>query len=478
MQRPITRGAAAGAGLIFHIFAQDSASTVGAGKASVAFGSWTCRYIRNGEAISGAITPEDITTIGTYGAPTANTNIRIKAVDNTNMIGVYEVHIHLDWVNVTNTCQSLTIYLTASGVAVLPVQIPLEGFNRQDTVRAGLTALPNAAAEATGGLYTRGSGAGQINQQANGQIDSNLERWINVAPLALSAQRVQVLVGAITNGVIVAATFAANALDAVWSTATRILTAGTNIALAKGTGVTGFNDLSAAQVNAEADTALSDVGVTTTVTGRIDAAISSRLATAGYTAPPSAADNADAVWNEAIADHLGAGSTGAALNAAGSAGDPWTTPLPGAYGAGTAGKIIGDNVNATISSRASQVSVDDVPTNAELTTALGTADDAVLAQVALVKAQTDLIPAAPAAVGDVPTALQNADALLARDLGSGTGAGTLDERTVRSALRFSRNKFAIAGGVLTVKKEDDTTTAWTSAITTTAGDPVSASDPA
>jgi len=38
--------------------------------------------------------------------------------------------------------------------------------------------------------------------------------------------------------------------------ATRLLTAGTNIALAKGTGVTGFNDLSAAQVNAEVDTAL------------------------------------------------------------------------------------------------------------------------------------------------------------------------------------------------------------------------------
>jgi hypothetical protein len=36
-----------------------------------------------------------------------------------------------------------------------------------------------------------------------------------------------------------------------------------------------------------------------------------------------------------------------------------------------------------------QTSVDDLPTNAELTTALGTADDAVLAQVALVKAKTD-----------------------------------------------------------------------------------------
>lgn len=44
-----------------------------------------------------------------------------------------------------------------------------------------------------------------------------------------------------------------------------------------------------ADVNAEADTALADVGVTTTVTGRVDAAITSRLASASYSAPPSAA---------------------------------------------------------------------------------------------------------------------------------------------------------------------------------------------
>lgn len=53
--------------------------------------------------------------------------------------------------------------------------------------------------------------------------------------------------------------FASGSFDAVWSVATRVLTAGTNIALAKGTGVTGFNDLSAAQVNAEVDTALADI---------------------------------------------------------------------------------------------------------------------------------------------------------------------------------------------------------------------------
>lgn len=97
-----------------------------------------------------------------------------------------------------------------------------------DSVRMGLTSLPNAAAEAAGGLYTRGSGAGQINQNANGQIDSRAV--------------------AISNGIIAAATFAANALDAVWSTASRLLTAGTNIVLSKGVGVTGFNDLDAAGV--------------------------------------------------------------------------------------------------------------------------------------------------------------------------------------------------------------------------------------
>lgn len=46
-----------------------------------------------------------------------------------------------------------------------------------------------------------------------------------------------------------------------------------------------------------------------------------------------------------------AGSLGAKVNSAASAGDPWNTALPGSYGAGTAGKIVGDNINATVSSR-------------------------------------------------------------------------------------------------------------------------------
>lgn len=69
-------------------------------------------------------------------------------------------------------------------------------------------------------------------------------------------------------------------------------------------------------------------------------------------------DIVDGVWDEAISGHLTSATTGAALNAAGSAGDPWSTPLPGAYGSGTAGYIIGNNINATISSRSSHSAAD------------------------------------------------------------------------------------------------------------------------
>lgn len=67
-----------------------------------------------------------------------------------------------------------------------------------------------------------------------------------------------------------------NTTDSQEALRDNIGTNGAALSLAKTTNITGFNDLSAAQVNAEADTALSDVGLTTTVTGRIDAAVSTR----------------------------------------------------------------------------------------------------------------------------------------------------------------------------------------------------------
>jgi hypothetical protein len=57
-----------------------------------------------------------------------------------------------------------------------------------------------------------------------------------------------------------------------------------------------------------------------------------------------------------------------------------------------------------------------------------------------------------------------ADELLARDIGSGSSAGSINERTVRSALRGLRNKTTVINNEMTVYKEDDTTTAWSATV--------------
>ena len=57
-----------------------------------------------------------------------------------------------------------------------------------------------------------------------------------------------------------------------------------------------------------------------------------------------------------------------------------------------------------------------------------------------------------------------ADELLARDIGSGSSAGSINERTVRSALRGLRNKTTVINNEMTVYKEDDTSTAWSATV--------------
>ena len=74
----------------------------------------------------------------------------------------------------------------------------------------------------------------------------------------------------------------------------------------------------------------------------------------------------------------------------------------------------------------------------------------------------------------LPTAVQNADALLDRNVSGGSSTG----RTVKQVFHFIRNKWVVAAGTLTVYDTDDTTTSWTATVTGTAGaDPVTGVDP-
>lgn len=73
-----------------------------------------------------------------------------------------------------------------------------------------------------------------------------------------------------------------------------------------------------------------------------------------------------------------------------------------------------------------------------------------------------------------PTVEQIADAILLRNLASGSYGG----RTVRDALRAQRNRVEIVGTTVTIYAEDDTTVAWTATLTTAPRDAINSMDPA
>jgi hypothetical protein len=113
-----------------------------------------------------------------------------------------------------------------------------------------------------------GSLAAQAKADVNAEVDSALDTAIPGTPTSNSInERIQTLDDNFTSTV-------AGRIDAAISSRSTVTTA---------------------QVNSECDTALADVGLTTTITGRIDAAVSTRLATASYTAPLDAAGTRTAV---------------------------------------------------------------------------------------------------------------------------------------------------------------------------------------
>lgn len=377
------------------------------------------------------------------GAKTSITEATLAAVDSAHSDGGF-IHIgdgycRLDLPDAAfaTGANGVMVGGTFTGMVVIGCYVPLVDYDPQDTVRLGLTALPNAAADAAGGLPISDAGGLDLDAQKadvaailvdtgttlQGELDgiqADTEDIQTRLPAALVSGRMDSSVGAMAANVITAAATAAdfgteiaaavwNALTSgmstagsigkkladwtihsaadVWSVATRVLTANTNL-----------NDLNAAGVRA--------------AVGLANADLDTQLA-----ALPTAGENADQVWEEAIADHSGTvGSTAEQLAAAGAAGDPWDTTIPGAYGAGKAGKIVGDALSGHTPQTGDAYGIVNSGThgNAALKTLIDAIDDYIDTEVAAIKAKTDNLPAAPAATGDIPTANANADALLDR----------------------------------------------------------------
>jgi hypothetical protein len=137
-----------------------------------------------------------------------------------------------------------------------------------------------------------------------------------------------------------------------------------------------------------------DTDSTTTYASAVAGSVVAEIADNAGGSALTAAAIADAVWDEAQADHVGAGSFGeVATEVAAILVD---TAEIGAAGAGLTVLATQASVNTIDDLLDTEIpalttAVADLPTNAELATALGTADDAVLTQIALVKTETDKI---------------------------------------------------------------------------------------
>lgn len=236
----------------------------------------------------------------------------------------------------------------------------------------------------------------------------------------------------VNSGAIVAASFAAGAIDAAAIATDAIGSA--ELAASAVTEIQAGLATSASIATLQSDT--DDIQTrlpAALVSGRMDSSVGA-IATGAIVSGSFAVDSitsgalsngacdeiADHVWDELLSGHVISGSAGETLAAAGSAGDPWSTLVPGAYGAGTAGKILGDNLDAAISTRATPAQV-----NTEVVDVLS------------VDAQTEIatIPAATATLAEM----------------------------VRTLYAFCTNKVTATGSVQTLRNRADAATIGTSA---------------
>jgi hypothetical protein len=133
---------------LLNFLVYDTSSVTIAGLAGLVFNtsSLTARYYREGASVSTLVTLATM-TVGTWSTS------GFVAVDGVNMPGLYQFGVP----NAALATGAKSVYLMLSGAAnMAPVtfEIELTSTDNQDSVRGGMTALPNAAAAANGGLPT------------------------------------------------------------------------------------------------------------------------------------------------------------------------------------------------------------------------------------------------------------------------------------------------------------------------------------
>lgn len=140
------------------VFLQDSSSTTGAGLTGLTSGSAGLVCYRARDDDGNAAATQITLSAGTRGTWSSGGFVE---KDATNMPGIYEFGIP-DAACATGSRSVDIMFKGATNLAPCVIEIELTNTNNQDGVHFGITALPNAAAGASGGLIINGANSGSI----------------------------------------------------------------------------------------------------------------------------------------------------------------------------------------------------------------------------------------------------------------------------------------------------------------------------
>lgn len=149
------------------VFVPNSSLSTGAGLTGLVYNSpsLTAYYHRPG----GSTTAITLATLAAY--TSAYSSGGFKEIDATNMPGWYRLDIP-DAVLATGVNFAYIALKGAANMAPVNIEIQLSSMDLNDAVRGGMTALPNAAAAASGGLPILGTNATAINFTAGMTVSS------------------------------------------------------------------------------------------------------------------------------------------------------------------------------------------------------------------------------------------------------------------------------------------------------------------
>jgi hypothetical protein len=530
---------------IIRVFLQDSASTTGAGKTALTSTSsgLIISTIADLEATattytSAATNVETITTLGTFAAPTAS-KCRFREVDATNFPGVYELQIADARFAVANSTQ-LLISIQCTGVAPVFVEYQLVAVDLMDTVRFGLTALPNTAISTNGSLITAGTGTAQLST-TSGVALANTTQWnsVNVTgmPMPTYTQPSGFLAATfpagtianttnITGGTIT--TVSGNVNGSVNSVATAVTANTTQWGGAAVTGMpmptytqpTGF--LAASFPTTVASPTNITAGTITTVSGNVNGSVNS-VATAvtvgtinagaiNAAAIATGAIDADAIADSAITIRLSGDATPSEgrIVAGSIASDVWNALLTSYVTANTFGARIVRTRSTSPSNEVTitgsfHIAADVHELQAGVITSADFSAGAIDANALATDAATEIATAtwtvdpslfAASTAGywlyqsglNSQNIISNTNSMVGSPyiesigdalLNRNIAGGSNTGRLVKEALYALRNKSEIVGNTLNVYNNVDGAIAWTAAVSSSAtADPVTGIDPA